>query len=279
MALSVAQYAQVATWFSSTTPRSVTGLSWSAGDIIVAVSALESSNLSQTLATPTNANLTFTLRASNQTGGGNEAWTYLWTATAASSQSSQSISFASNATGGQMFGGAVWVISGAPTGVGVNFANLTESLTNLTVANGSVVCYMHADWSATSTFTIATGSGTATERTDVGNGTNYGVYTGEWVGVAAGTFGFGVTSYAGTTISKVAIEITAPNPPAAPSEVRAVAENDGASLVWPVPSAGSSAITDYLIEQNVNSGGWTTITHSAQTEPSYHVTGLTTGDS
>lgn len=67
--------------------------------------------------------------------------------------------------------------------------------------------------------------------------------------------------------------------PSAPSEIRAVAENDGASLVWPVPGDGGSAITDYLIEQNVNAGGWTTISHSASTNPFYHVTGLTTADS
>lgn len=215
MALSVAQFAAVSNWFTTTTPQTITGLAWSSGDIIVVVGLDENANAA--ISTPTNANLTFTLQASVTTGGGSEAEAYVWTATAGSAQTSQTISVA--ATGGLQFGAAAWVITGSPSGVANATANQTETAPSLTVGAGSVVIFALADFNATTpTKTPLTGSGTATERFDTGNGTNYGVYGAEWVGTSAGTFSFGPNNYTGLQIAQVAIEITAPaGPPAAVS--------------------------------------------------------------
>lgn len=202
--ISVAQYAEVASWFSATTPRNITGVSWSAGDIIVVAGGSE--GIADTLGTPTNASLTFALQVSTSLGG---AFAYMWTATAASTQSAQTIAGSRSAGAGQ-WGINCWVITGSPSGLGVSFANGSNAATSLTTAAGSVVCYFGSDFNATNNNeTPATGSGTATERADIGNGTNYGVYAAEWVGTSAGSATYGLASYTGWAASQVAIEVLA----------------------------------------------------------------------
>lgn len=208
MALSVAQFAQVATWFDVGTSKTITGLSWSAGDTIVVFGSIE--NALGTLGTPTNANLTFTLDASSTSGGANECPAWLWHATAASSQSSQTITIPGPA-GALHWGACAWVVTGSPSGTANATANLNESAISRTVTAGSVVIHGLADWNANATNqTPATGSGTATERIDA-NGVRWSVCAGDWVGTAAGTFNFGLASYAGLQSAQAVIEILAPD--------------------------------------------------------------------
>lgn len=204
MAVSVASFNQVADWFVSTTPRTITGLSWTSGDVVVVVGGAETASTS--VATPTNANLTFALQASETSGGSGEAAIWVWIAVAGSSQSSQTIQ--ATATGGQWWGFAVWVSSGASGSVANATADLTDSAFTFTPTVDSLVIYGHMDWNATSGKTITAGTGTPTERFDA-NGSNYGVYLGDWVNVAASSASFGISSYAGVQIARARIEVLA----------------------------------------------------------------------
>lgn len=210
MALSVAQWGIDSNIFNTTSPSTVTGLSWSSGDIIVVIGGSE--DAATTLNNPTNANLTFGAASSSQTGsGGSECSFYVWQTTAGSSQASQTISCTRGGSVGN-FCIMVWVITGSPTGTANATSNRTESTFSLTVSAGSVVCYGFFDFNAAAAGrTLATGSGSGTERTDQSDTTSYNVYGGEWVGVSAGTTSFGVTSYTSLKVSHGAIEVLAPS--------------------------------------------------------------------
>ena len=204
MAASVAQFAQVSDWFVTTTPKSITGLAWTAGDVIVVVAASETATV--TVQTPTNANLTFSLQASVTDGGNTESGLWIWTATAGSSQSGQTISIARDAQV-LMYGAAAWVITGASGSVANASADRTESAFTFAPTAGSVVIYGHVDWNVVAGFTQTTGSGTASERRDQGNVNNYSQYLADWAGVSSSSVAFGVTDYTGTLIGRGRIEV------------------------------------------------------------------------
>jgi len=208
MAVSVASWAQ-SVW-NTAVNKTITGVSWTSGDVVVVVGGTASDTT--TLATPTNANLTFALQASETTGVGNtECCAYVWTAVAVSTQSAQSI--VSTGAGGSEFRGiAVWVFTptaGETLGVGVSAAGKVESSLSLTVSAGSAVVYGGFDWNASAAGkTGSTGSGTLTEQSDQ-NASNYTLWIGDWVTTSSGTFGFGVSSYSGWVVAQVAVEVTA----------------------------------------------------------------------
>lgn len=206
MAVSVVSFSQVADWFDNTTTHSVSGVSWSSGDVVVVYAAKE--NGITALNTPSNANLSFTLRASQTDGGSGEAPVYIWSAVAGSAQAAQTIQVTT--TGTQTWGLAVWVLSGASGSFANATNNRTESTITFTPSAGSGVLYGYADWAAAAAGrTLATGTGIGTERIDTSNGTNYGVYVGDWMGVTAGSTAFGVTSYTGLQIGHLALEVLA----------------------------------------------------------------------
>jgi hypothetical protein len=203
VAVSVASFAQVANWFDSNA-KTITGQAWSTSDVVVVVGAKEHVGTAS-IPPPTNANLTFASQASQLTGGVNEPGIQIWTTVAASGQTGQTISFAD--PGAEVNGYGVWVLSGASGTFANASANLTESAFTFTPTAGSVVIYGHSDWLATSGKTITTGTGTATERVDTTNGTNYGVYLGDWAGVTASSASFGISSYTGTQVARGVIEV------------------------------------------------------------------------
>lgn len=204
--IAVASYTETA-FNTTTSPKTLTGMSWSTGDVIVIAAA--AGNESIAVDTPTNANLTFSLAESEFPGGGGdtESPTWIWTATAGSSQSSQSINI--QETGGTTaFGASAWVLTGA-SGVGVTSSNLTETALSLTVAAGSAVFYILADWNAAAAGrTATTGSGTHTVRENANESGFYTLYIGEWLGTSAGTYSFGITDYSSMIATQSAIEIT-----------------------------------------------------------------------
>jgi hypothetical protein len=211
MAIAVASFSQVANWFDEPATASIAGLSWNSTEVVVVVGGKEHGL--NTLAAPTNANLTFTQRVMQRTDA-NESVAAIWTAVAGSSQTSQTIQITD--ANAQHYGFAVWVLSGASGSFANASGGLTEAGFTFTPTAGSAVIYGCFDWAATSGKTIATGTGTATERVDTTNGTSYGIYLGDWVGVTASSTTFGVTSYTGMQVAHGVIEVladAAPPPP------------------------------------------------------------------
>jgi hypothetical protein len=68
-----------------------------------------------------------------------------------------------------------------------------------------------------------------------------------------------------------------PTVPGAPVLSSATAGDTTVALVWTAPASGGSAITDYIIEQRIGAGSWTTVTDGTGTGTGYTVTGLTNG--
>jgi lysophospholipase L1-like esterase len=70
-----------------------------------------------------------------------------------------------------------------------------------------------------------------------------------------------------------------PAAPAAPAQVTglsAVPDANGTALSWGAPANGGSAITDYVVQYRLTSGGsWTTFAHAASSATGITVTGLT----
>ena len=270
MALSVTSY-EPADWFANTgTTRSVTGVAWNAGDIIIAIGGTE--NASYTLGTPTNANLTFSLAASVTTGAANECTGYVWTATAGSSQTGQTITTTISSSG-KMGGLHIWVVAGGPTGTTGAVANQTETAPSLTVAAGDVVCFGLFDWNASNPpgKTPATGSGTATERSDVGNGSEYATWCADWVGTAAGSFSFGPNNYTGLKVAQAAIVVQAPAATDTDADAGHAAgtgaASNAAANVRPAPSSatgtGAAANAAANVRPAPSSAGGTGVAHAA----------------
>jgi hypothetical protein len=208
--LSIAQWAQDSNWFSiGSGTKTVTGLSWSSGDTIIFVGGVEDSDVTG-LQTPTNANLTFSLETSQSSFGPNESGVYIWKAVAGSSQTSQTIEMVQSGTWLNA-GCAAWVITGGASGTANADSNRTEAAFSKTVSAGSIVIYACMDWNATNPpgKTPLTGSGTATERRDAGDGTSYAQYLAEWVDTAAGTFSFGPSDFTSLKASHAIIEVLA----------------------------------------------------------------------
>jgi hypothetical protein len=88
-------------------------------------------------------------------------------------------------------------------------ANLTESAFSINPQAGSVIVYGHGDWNATNPQgkTPTTGSGTATERRDAGDGATYGQYICDWEGTTTGAANYGTNNYTSLTVAKAACEI------------------------------------------------------------------------
>jgi hypothetical protein len=204
MALSVASYTQVSNWENQAQNQpSITGVSWSAGDAVVVLVHTYDGTVTST--SVTNANLTFSLATSAATGGSAESYAYIYTAIAGSSQTGQTIALNWGGTITIRGGAAAIVVTGNPSGFANASSAQNEAAFSKTVSAGSVCIYAHTDFNVTSGKTGTTGSGTYTERRDAG--TNYTVYIGDWVGTTAGTQSFGITSYAGTKVGEVFIEV------------------------------------------------------------------------
>lgn len=203
MAASVVSFNSTAV--SATTPQSVSSLSWNEDDVIVVVSDIEGANSS--LGAPTNANLTFTARQTQDNGSANDSEIRAWTAKAGSTQSTQTVQ-ATRSAGSGSWRMQVWVLRGVDDYTG-GWANLNESATAYNPSAGSVIIYAHSDWNATAAGrTPETNSGTVTERIDSQASGIMTTYACEWVGVNAGSDNWGVTSYSGMQIAQLGLEIT-----------------------------------------------------------------------
>lgn len=200
---------QSPSWF--TTATKTVAISWAEDDVIVVGATLQH-NLNW-LNTPQATGLTFVAETSAVNGAGDEPGVWIWTATATAPGSSDVVLSQGGGGAGAKFGMAIWVVSGGSAGIGVSYANQTETATNLTVEASSTVLYVAGDQNFTNTNETPTaGSGTATERAENADAT-FGYYAADWAGVHAGTFAFGQSSYTGMKIAQAAVEIKAPVPP------------------------------------------------------------------
>lgn len=236
MTIAVRGYYEVSDWMSSAKSNPVTGVAWSTDDVVVVAAWVSDSG--STLTVPTNANLTFTQRAVTTSSG--EAPCHIYTAKAASTQSSQTI--ASGYSGGNNDGGTgVWVFSGADdfaTGGMLDSEVESEIPISLTVSAGSAVVDIVTDWNTTAgPWTGETGSGSLTEREDTQD-TNGGVWAADWVDTSSGTFDFGVDDYTGMHSTACAVEITATSASGATATPASVAATTTVTTV--TPSAGST---------------------------------------
>ena len=207
--LSAATYVP-ATQVNTALTVDIAGVSWKAGDRLIVFNW--TSNFGVTCTAPTTANLTFNaVAAGTQVAVASDCNFYTWEATAASAQTSQVVTMNKAIAGGQ-FGGIIYVVTtnGTITGYANAEANWTEAAFTKTVTSDSLILYAGADWNATTAGrTLTTGSGTATERIDAKASTSYSIVVGDWEGVAAGTFSFGLTSYTSWKVSQGIIEILA----------------------------------------------------------------------
>ena len=248
MAVSVVSFNATSTLQTNTTPKTVTGLSWSSGDVIVVAGGCEAST--GVMGTPTNANLTFTLRQSVTDGGSNESPAWVWTAVAGSAQSSQTISAAKTGFASVVWGFGVWVLTGTDD-YATGFSSRSESAQSLTTSTGSAVVFWLSDWNASNPpdKTPSTGSGTATERLDAGNGSNWAHWAADWVGTTAGTTTYGPNNFTSLQVGQVAVEITAAagalpiTPTGASVSVGAGTLTVAAGAVAVTPAGASVAVT------------------------------------
>lgn len=206
MAIAVRNFYEVSNWYATGTSNDVTGCAWESGDVVVVAQYVSDDN-SVSLVAPTNANLTFTLRNSQTSSGTSNAQVRIYTATAGSAQTSQTItSGRSGLTNAN--GACVWVLSGADAYVG-GWANGNESTTTYNPGSGSAILYMCADWNAAGgALTATTNSGTRTEREDSVNGSWGSMFVHDWIGVSSGSSSWGITSYTGLKVAQVGIEIS-----------------------------------------------------------------------
>lgn len=195
------------------TSLDITGVSWQDGDVIIVAGGTPEAAV--TIATPTNANLTFSLEASVTDGGFQESPAYMWSATATSTETNQTINAVKSKSGAPSSsdnaGIVCWVITGEPSGTANAAANRNESTITFTPTADSVVCYFFADWNATNdpNKTPATGTGTATERHDEGDGATWARYACDWVGVTATSTAFGPNNYTSLRVGQVIVEVLA----------------------------------------------------------------------
>lgn len=195
MAASVRGFYEVADWFVDAN-LTISSVAWQADDVIVVIGMTDEAAIG-TLNTPTATGLTFAQQVIGGTGAGSP-WVGIWTATAGSADT-QNISL-TQASNPWMNGACCYVVDGATTSGAATFGvNSTQSAFSLTVSAGDSVFYAVGWWITLTNRVQTTGSGTATERKDAGNSSDYNQYIGEWLDTAAGTFDFGWTSYASIT--------------------------------------------------------------------------------
>ena len=200
-----------ANWFQAADPT-VT-VSWAAGDEIIVFGATESGQT--TIGTPTATGLTFSAITTAPGGGSSqESFAGLWRATAGSAGTSVTITGPrGGANGTQMAGIAAWVIGGGVTSVSALAGDNAESgYASVSAPSGGMVIVGLSDWNATNPpgKTPATGTGTATERVDTGNTSNYAIWVADWQGTTTTSATYGPNNYTSLKVAKVGAVITLP---------------------------------------------------------------------
>jgi fibronectin-binding autotransporter adhesin len=266
-------------WFADLDPT-LTGVSWNAGDeiIVLGITGLGT----QTLSTPTATGLTFSLVSASPSVDAGDPYVALWRARATADGSSVTIS-STRVGGTDPAALAAWVHRGPADVASTLAGNNTESAYSaVSVPAGATVLYALSDWNATTpTVTPLTGSGTATERADTGDATNYGVYACDWQNTAAGSFTFGPSSYAGMIIAQAGVVLA----PLKAYGKYAVSAGDTAAQTQVASSTAYKAGTQLLVlgsairtgHSNGLGAGWALPVDNATTnDPTWTQVGLST---
>ena len=195
-------------WGDSATNETTGTLTWSTGDVIVAVGVTESGSI--TLNTPTATGLSFSTVASINVGDNQDCAAYIWTATAGSSSSGTVSATGNNGTGQHGIG--VYAFSGS-AGLGNNntldnSANKTISLTR--AYNNSAVITALGDWNAVNDTTVTPSPASGGTIRQAANVASQGtLFLADWLDEGtAGTTSYGITDHTGTVdMSAVVVEV------------------------------------------------------------------------
>lgn len=230
-------------------PFSVSSVSWSAGDVLVATASSENGSLLWSTAGPTGGTgLTWTYLGTNSGADANSTAAQVWYAVAPSSQSGQTVSLTTWASGGTSWGGWRLTVWTGTSGVGATVVGAAgqsgaPSLGITTTGANSAVQALVSDWNAVdgasrtyrtvnSITPTAGGAGEVGYARDGTRGTAYGAY---WSDAgAAGSKTVGLTAPTGQLYTVTAIEILGTGSGAAtptPASVSATASVP-APTVW-----------------------------------------------
>lgn len=194
-------------WSSTALSKTTASFNVQVGDVLVAYSSVE--NGSQAALSISGGSLTWTLRQSVHTGGG-DADVSIWTAVA-NANTAMTVTFTAGNTNVQ-YGGNVLTFRNSG-GVGASSATSAVGGPNLnlttTQANSAIV-FVSGDWNAVngSSRTYRTGAGAFTEQTYSYTNSRYTVYGGYHANAGAiGTYAVGVSAPTGQRFSIAAIEI------------------------------------------------------------------------
>lgn len=252
---------------ATTSPRTVTGQSWSAGDVLI-VEGIGENNVVD-LNVPTNANLTFYLV--EEFASASDAYAGLAFAVAQSDQTGQTISVTNAGAATESWGFSLKIVHSDNGWLGTDHwdINQTESAFSFAVELNSFVSLSLADFAAAGTSsTPTTGSGSATERADSFSAGAYGWFNADWSGTSSGTFSWGRNTYASMTVVQTLLVL---NEHAVPW-----AHELGTSLgsTNAVPNPPGSTTGDLILHFVVNdnpgttnlsaSSGWTASTQQTQ---------------
>lgn len=208
-----AAYAETST-FAGTGTLTTGNISWSSGDVIVALGITADNSV--TINTPTATGLTFAAvtatTGTNPTNTGSSTKGYAWVATAGSSGGPTTVS-ATVAGGATPRGLAVWVFSGS-NGIG-NAAFSASGTTpngNLTRSGAnSAVVWIGGDWNATNDTTVTSTPASGTQDHAQFVSGQYTAFAFDWGDQgSAGTTAYGLdaaTFSTPTNFTKVAVEV------------------------------------------------------------------------
>ena len=162
-----------------------------------------------------------------------------------------------------------------PVGSTSGVALATQPVVRIVDAVGNTVSHSNASVTVSASGGTLGGTTTVTAVNGVATFTNLTHTTG-------GTYTLSFASTSPSTLTSVtSSSFTTTAAPDAPTGLSGTAGDTQVALTWTAPAyAGSSAITDYIVQYSSNSGStWTTFTDGVSTTTSSTVTGLTNGTS
>jgi hypothetical protein len=213
VALTVTPF-EVASWSTTTTPKTTTDTGALNGDKIAALYGGDNGTIA--LGEVTAATV-------STTGGSTSAWTepqeglgttnQAWTSSAVADVTADgtvTMSMARTQSTGLLWGGWSAVCSGhGGLGNTARSAPSSAETVSLTVSQGSAVLVIAIDWDAGTPVAFSPSGAVEVERSQQGGGPDLTFYAGYWLNQAAGTRGYGIATSPTTNLHIIAIEILA----------------------------------------------------------------------
>lgn len=202
---------------SGTVYTVASSFTWVAGDVVVVMVGTDDNSVAKNhaFALDNETNLTFT-QVSAATAQGSNSYAKAWTAVATGAGSGTISGTFTTSTGNGRVLLQAWHwtnTAGVGNTAGAEVLGTTPTKA-LTPSANSAVCVALYDWNAAAAgMTGETNTGTFTERIDQRSSVNaYTIWSGEWIGVAAGADSWGVTDGTGRAFSLAAVvEVLGPS--------------------------------------------------------------------